>query len=371
MTAYYNEIDDYAARWLENLIEAGHIAPGVVDRRSIVDVRPSDLDGFAQCHFFAGIGVWSLALRRAGWGDTRPVWTGSCPCQPFSSAGKGGGFDDERHLWPYFHHLIRVCRPEFVIGEQVASKDGLAWIDLVQDDMEGEGYTFGAADTCAAGFGAPHIRQRLYWVAHAPRRRKPGWIREFGQTGRDAVEIGGYGSVGGMADPEHPERRAICPNREDGCDGEDGRRQKTYGEFGSCREIRGVADAECDRVWSCRPNCPNVPPRESQGIDGEREWVRAYVGPGNYGMGACPGPANGLWGNVDWLFCRDGKWRATEPSIFPLVDGASFRMGHGGALEGKSRQGMLKGAGNAITLGQAQGFIEAVMDCIPEMDHES
>ena len=77
MTAYYNEIDDYAADWLDNLIAGGHIAPGVVDRRSIEDVQPDDLRGFTQCHFFAGIGVWSYALRLAGWPDGRPVWTGS------------------------------------------------------------------------------------------------------------------------------------------------------------------------------------------------------------------------------------------------------------------------------------------------------
>ena len=126
MTAYYNEHDPYAAQWLRNLIAAGHIAPGEVDERSIEDVRPQDLAGFSQCHFFAGIGVWSLALRSAGWPDDRAIWTASCPCQPFSAAGKGGGFADERHLWPALHWLIGQCRPQHVIGEQVASKDGLA-----------------------------------------------------------------------------------------------------------------------------------------------------------------------------------------------------------------------------------------------------
>lgn len=167
MTAYYNEIDPYAAQWLRNLIKAGHIAPGYVDERSIEDVRPDDLREFTQCHFFAGVGVWSYSLRQAGWPDDKPVWTGSCPCQPFSAAGKGDGFDDERHLWPAFFYLIQHRRPPTIFGEQVASKDGLTWLDLVQADLEGANYTPTAVDLCAAGVGAPNIRQRLYWVGHS------------------------------------------------------------------------------------------------------------------------------------------------------------------------------------------------------------
>ena len=165
MAAYYNEIDPYAASWLRNLIAAGHIAPGEVDERDIRDVHPSDIREFTQCHFFAGIGVWSYALRRAGWPDDRPVWTGSCPCQPFSSAGAGLGFADERHLWPHWHHLISECRPAIVIGEQVASKDADPWIDLVQADLEAIDFAFGAVPFPSASVGAPHIRDRLYWAA--------------------------------------------------------------------------------------------------------------------------------------------------------------------------------------------------------------
>lgn len=82
MAAYYNEIDPFAASWLRELIKAGCIAPGEVDERSIADVQPADLAGFTQCHFFAGISGWELALRQAGWPDEKPVWTGSCPCFP-------------------------------------------------------------------------------------------------------------------------------------------------------------------------------------------------------------------------------------------------------------------------------------------------
>jgi DNA (cytosine-5)-methyltransferase 1 len=205
MAAYYNEHNPKAAAWLRELIKQGHIAPGDVDERSIEDVLPSDLNGYTQCHFFAGIGVWSYALRQAGWPDDRPVWTGSCPCQPFSAAGKSGGFDDERHLWPAFHHLISQCRPNVVFGEQVASKDGLAWLDLVQADLEGTGYAVGAVDTCAAGLGAPHIRQRLYWVAGSSSEGLQGRLlrRKSARRENQHRYAGCDGTVDGMASTDN------------------------------------------------------------------------------------------------------------------------------------------------------------------------
>ena len=88
MAAYYNEIDPFAAAWLRELIKAGHIMPGEVDERSIAEVEPGDLKGCGQYHFFAGIGVWSYALRAAGWPDDLAVWIGTCPCQRFSASAK-------------------------------------------------------------------------------------------------------------------------------------------------------------------------------------------------------------------------------------------------------------------------------------------
>jgi DNA (cytosine-5)-methyltransferase 1 len=174
MAAYYNENEPFAAQWLRNLMAQGLIAPGYVDERDIRDVRPDELRGYTQCHFFAGIGGWSLALRMAGWPDDRPVWTGSCPCQPFSAAGKGSGFADERHLWPSWHHLIRFVRPGVVFGEQVPRAVRLGWLDLVQDDLEALDYAFAAAVACAVGAGAPHIRPRIMFVAHADRGHEHG-----------------------------------------------------------------------------------------------------------------------------------------------------------------------------------------------------
>jgi DNA (cytosine-5)-methyltransferase 1 len=193
MTAYYNEIDPYAAQWLRNLIAAGHIAPGDVDERSIVDVQPDDLKGYTQCHFFAGIGGWSYGLRLAGWSDDRRVWTGSCPCQPLSLAGQQKGHADERHLWPAFCHLIEECKPSVVFGEQVASPDGREWFAGVRADLEDLGYACGAADLCAAGVGAPHPRQRLYWLAHLDQARRGNASQSQASAERDGDRTDGLG----------------------------------------------------------------------------------------------------------------------------------------------------------------------------------
>lgn len=195
---YYNEYNPKTAAWLRELIRVGAIPDGHVDERSIAEVSPDDLRGFTQCHFFAGIGGWSLALQLAGWSSERPVWTGSCPCQPFSSAGKGLGAADERHLWPVFFELIRKCRPEHIFGEQVASAIGHGWLDGVSADLEAEGYACGATVLGAHSVGAPHIRQRLYWVASSI---ADGWKRVSfaGECfGGDGDELGDICAVCGL-----------------------------------------------------------------------------------------------------------------------------------------------------------------------------
>jgi DNA (cytosine-5)-methyltransferase 1 len=193
VTALYNENAPYPAAWLRNLVAAGLIAKGTVDDRTIEDLTPADVASHTQAHFFAGIGVWSLALRLAGWPDDVPVWTGSAPCQPFSGAGAKRGFDDERHLWPTWFALIDKCRPPIVFGEQVASPDGYEWFGHVRDDLERAGYAVGAHDFSAASCGAPHIRQRLYFTGVATdRRRELDPLRDFAP--RSMGYAGGYGS---------------------------------------------------------------------------------------------------------------------------------------------------------------------------------
>jgi|CXWL01.1.fsa_nt_gi DNA (cytosine-5)-methyltransferase 1 len=169
MAAYYNEIDWYAAAWLRELIKAGLIAPGDVDERSISDVQASDLKGYSQCHFFAGIGGWSLALRLAGMPDDWECWTGSAPCQPYSQANlsEAKGQGDSRHLWPQLHRLIKVCLPSRIFGEQVAEAIEWGWLDDVFGDLESLSYACASVVFPAKAVGADHKRRRLYWLAYA------------------------------------------------------------------------------------------------------------------------------------------------------------------------------------------------------------
>ena len=396
--ALYNEIDEYAADWLENLIRLGVIAPGIVDRRSIEDIRPDELGEFRQCHFFAGIGVWSYALRRAGISDDTAVWTGSCPCQPFSAAGKGGGVADERHLWPAWHHLIRHRRPALIYGEQVASKDGLGWLDLVCADMEGEGYAIWAADTCSAGSGAPHIRQRLRFVSYDP-ESPPSWLehssidgpqgripgRAYSERGDLDRSVGRDGAVVDMADTDGRHTGAERQQR--------GREQRQQQEYGSA--VIGMANADMQQQQSTRDATrisdngrSSTALRMGDTIGG---YVQEQIGGTQRRDGSTttyasatldrPGPTNGFWRDADWLFCRDGKWRPVVAASQQMVDGTSSDLGYGGTFPlvqgsafkedsghpiyaGKSRQGMLKGYGNAIDAEATVDFISATRDAL-------
>nr|WP_301542449.1 DNA cytosine methyltransferase [Cupriavidus basilensis] len=336
--------------------------------------------GYAQCHFFAGIAVWSYALRQAGWDDDRPVWTGSCPCQPFSSAGAGLGFVDERHLWPDFYYLIRECRPPVVFGEQVASKDADPWVDLVQTDMEAVDYAFGAQPFPAAGVGAPHIRDRLYWVGDARGSRLegharhdsaarwqgsrrptaapgvPGWVADADADGRGALAVAGLhhaesdaqpcGSAGGLADASGAGVRAEGLGEAGAAPG------STGGEAWQRQWLRPVAGAGGSAAVGLADT--ERLDRGCKAASADHEWAQANgpadrLGGRGGALGERPGPTNGFWRDPDWLFCRDGKWRPVEPGTFPLVDGAP------------SRVGRLRAYGNAINAEAAIAFVESVM----------
>ena len=328
MAVYYNDADPAVCAWLRELIAAKLLPDGEVDGRSILDVEPADLRGFAQCHFFAGIGGWPYALRLAGVAEDLSAWTGSPPCQPFSQAGQRKGQDDDRHLAPAFLRLVAACRPELVFGEQVASAAvlgpvgrksraavegpaGWAWLDALAADLEAASYAVAAADLPAAGIGAPHIRQRLF----------------FGAVALEATPLGvgdglGAGSQGWIGMPGGADQRAARPTG----------------------LARGLADGDGGLARDCSVQRGRQHRCEPQ--DGEA---------GRLVEGADPAGADatdGVWRDPDWLLCRDGKWRPVEPGTFPLADGLPGRMG------------LLRGYGNAIVPPLAAEFVMAFLESL-------
>ncbi|WP_145554896.1 DNA cytosine methyltransferase [Yersinia canariae] len=312
--AWYNEIDPYAVQWLRNLIKAGHIAPGYVDERSIVDVKPEDLTEFTQCHFFAGIGVWSLALRNAGWPDDKPVWTGSCPCQPFSAAGNQLGTADERHLAPVWLNLIREQKPTNLFGEQVAAAIGKHWLDDLFNELEKQSYSCGAAVLPACSVGAPHIRQRLWfgarWMADSPCIRRQQGSQKYGGVSEGDRK---KGATGRLTKPD------------------------SLLSF-------GMVNTNNQRLQRVGAN------NDSLG------WQKPDVRPTGLcdrtGITSIATPTNSFWRNADWLLCRDGKWRPVESGTFPLADGIANRVGR------------LRAYGNAINAEAAKTFIESYMEVV-------
>ena len=360
MMNYYNEWEPYAAQWLRNLIREGLIPNGFVDTRSIQEVEPGDLLGYTQCHFFAGIGGWSLALQLAGIPSDTELWTGSVPCQPYSSAGKKKGFADERHLWPAFFDLIKVCRPARVYGEQVANAIRWGWLDALQADLENEAYAVCAAVLPACGCGAPHRRDRLYWcgvleqaevagvrgvlgivpseagsesaagVLPEPRRAGEGSMADADQQLREHDRIGGGGEreieddQSGRHPVELPRRRGAPGGlvHADHSGQQEEHLQRRLGEPGSAGDL---GDADRPRL-------------ERSAGQGGQESGDGFASAGET-----------FWDDCEWIPCRDGKVRPIEPGLKPLAHGVPKRVGK------------LRAYGNAIVPQVAAEFIKSFM----------
>jgi DNA (cytosine-5)-methyltransferase 1 len=370
--AYYNEIDPDAALVLKALIDDGVIAPGDVDTRSIKDVQPDDLRPYRQCHFFAGGGLWSVAARLAGWPDERELWTGSCPCQPFSVAGKGGGTDDVRHLWPDFFRLIGARRPAVVVGEQVAGKAGYGWLDGVRADLAGEGYAGRGVDIPACAVDAPHIRQRLYWVALADAdcggragrtedaQRRP-IERAAAERPDDVEHTSRIGRGEGRAQPELRGGRAAAASTDASVsdvghslgagleghtgDGDGGTERAQSDRSASATDDSVLGNADHDLVRAGARGVDSAP-----GPDEAATSDEGWHGDSPRYADAHHGRNGSWWADHEWLTCHDGKARRTQPGTPLLVDGLPGRVG------------LWRIAGNAISPVLAAEVIGALMD---------
>lgn len=372
---YYNEWDKGAAAWLRELIKAGLIPNGYVDDRSITDVRPSDLEGFTQCHFFCGIAGWPLALAIAGIPATVPLWTGSPPCQPFSVAGAGAGKRDSRHLAPAFLDLVAECRPQLIFGEQVAAavtKD--QWADSLLIELAEEGYASGFTVLPACSVGAPHKRDRLFFGAvgnsscerhyrvnsllrQGEAERGPGSFLEIAWSG-EAYELAH--TNGEQRDGSKHIRQGRRPEPANGSIG------RSLADANDTRPQRRHRVSECADQQPARPQCV----ADSLEQPGGQRWERreapaprhqhdgetpnrsqSEYGPAESGahrfLEDAANPHHGFWSDADWLGCRDGKFRPVESGSFPLAHGIPARVGR------------LRGYGNAIVPQVAAEFIKA------------
>lgn len=366
--AYYNEFDRDAAHVLRCLIADGLIAPGDVDDRSIKDVQPDDLAGYTQIHLFAGAGLWSVAARLAGWPDDRPLWSASCPCQPFSAAGKGLGVDDPRHLWPDVDRLVRGSRergygPAVLVGEQVAGAPGYHWFNGVRADLAQQGYRARVVDIPACAVDAPHIRQRLYWCALG---EPASGGRVEGLAGAASARYGREPAAadqrinGAMADArrggDEPWLRsgeASGPTSSHA--GEARERQRGGNDYRLHAGGLALANADAGgRATATGANASGVgladACREGLALGSvstdERRTIR------HEGASAIANHPGSVWRGADWILCHDGKARRTEPGLRLLVDGMAGRIS------------AWRLGGNSIVAPLAAEVIAALMDVI-------
>lgn len=413
--AIYTDFDPRSIEALGNLERARMIPPGEVRGADINDIEAASLDA-DQVHMFAGVGVWPLALAIAGWPVDVPVWTASCPCQPFSSAGRRKGFEDDRHLWPVVYRLIALCHPPVVFGEQVAGTAGAAWFARVRSDLERAGYAVGCCDLPAACVGAPHRRHRLFFVAVADAAEQ----RSQGGPHADLQPAAGRGGVHEVGDDDG---RDLLPDAV----GNSGARGRDRGEErngqaaagGSAGDLRRddrglgvVSDAVAEPEGQRRRGGQ----RETLGRPGPRAAAQRPVSgdravgdagkprlerqsglgaagdePGRLGEGPHGPTAQTSWDDCLLVRCVEPtasggsvervRRISSEPGAFPLVDGPpagiavsprsevdgpAFRLKDHGRTNIRviNRAAALHGIGNAICLPVATDFIGAAMETL-------
>jgi DNA (cytosine-5)-methyltransferase 1 len=352
---YYNEFDPSAAQWLRNLIVAGLIPEGDVDTRSITEVKPDEIRHYTQCHFFAGIGGWSYALQLAGWPTDRPVWTGSCPCQPFSTAGNQKGKNDERHLWPVWFELIKQCRPATIFGEQVESAIAHGWLDDVYQGLEAEGYACGAAVLPACSVGAPHKRNRLFFVGHAKHDGSFGGTQLCGnettshERGQERKDILRQPSGAGV--PLNVSSVQGCDDREwkNSCDVANAECKQAHQE--QPRPSENERGRGSNVFSGCGVDCIESNVADTKRLRQSRQGQLSqplHTAAHNQGQTNRSNNAGaGLWERGAWVDCPDGKQRLIEPSIPLLAHGVPARVAQ------------LRGFGNAIVPQVAAEFIRS------------
>ena len=306
------------------------------------------------------------------------ILTGGFPCQPYSTAGKRLGKEDDRHLWPEMLRAIREIQPRFVVGENVSGLvnwNGGMVFNEVQADLEAEGYEVTPFLLPACAVNAPHRRDRVWFVAHAMCSRH-GRITEKTRSNND-------------------EKREVCQNlRQHG--------DRVWSETERCCEItsdteskwsrqltqedRGGKDRRFDndgKVWSTSNSPSDRREWEREGIETQKRLQQrsesAWIMEGRL-KGLCsewPTPDTdnqGLQGSQDigsfggkrkngneqFARCIPSNWQdfQTQSPVCNGNDGLSSRLD--GITFPKWRNESIKAGGNAIVPQVALQIFKAI-----------
>jgi len=211
--------------------------------------------------------------------ETVDVLTGGFPCQPYSTAGKRLGKEDERHLWPEMLRAIREIKPSWVVGENVlgiVNWNGGMVFEEVQLELENEGYEVQSYILPAASVGAPHQRYRTWFVAYS---NDKGRCSEFGNVSKENGKICERNENAEFSDTSI--RYVANTNSANS-------KARTFGEVlgqSNRKKANGYSNVECSSKWENFPTQPSICggndglPKELDGITFSKwrnESIKAY-----------------------------------------------------------------------------------------------
>lgn len=296
------------------------------------------------------------------------VLSGGFPCQPFSSAGSRRGTEDTRHLWPQMLRAIKEIAPSWIVGENVYGlvnwSNGMVFNEI-QADLEAQGYEVFPILCPAVSVNAPHVRQRIFFIAHSGKLRLE-FSKASGTMGEGQAEVCGERSEPTLQSsptseawtPSNPELNSKRPdNRTDGEEKGEIRRNDKSNVFGTLcgdgitsnsNDSRTEFGMRSEREW-----------KESDGIGGLAQSQLGQTGRDGYATNTnCEMLESGNGQRETGRranekvrtepFGSPGDW-STFPTVTPICvrnDGLSY--GLDSITFPKWRNESIKAAGNAV-----------------------
>jgi DNA (cytosine-5)-methyltransferase 1 len=259
------------------------------------------------------------------WRDDDIILTGGFPCQPYSSAGKRLGKEDERHLWPEMLRIISEIKPKFIVGENVFGllnwNGGMVFAEVCSD-LEHQGYEITPVVIPAAAVNAPHGRDRVWFIAYS---NGTGEKHNGGTNIAEKREVRGnekgnvLGELCGNGNATDTDSRGTQARKERTILGESNRQRKT-GRFIDHDVQRDAANTSYERLQGSKLN----------GTFERRKWKQDDTRK----------PTAELYKNTNW------QQFPTQSPICSGDDGISNRLD--GITFPKWRAESIKGYGNAI-----------------------